>query len=322
MVIQLRKVYLSVYRLLGFVMLFGIASAIFVFLSLMTFFMFNSTWAAPTVLSSTSDRMLQFAGGFQTADQNLETLLVAEAQAERDEVFAEDNLKHLVDLGQRFAGYKGRIDSLSQVKNRQFIQSYDLLKKLDNLIVITQQSLKSGLITNDEATQTITAIQQFHNGTTDSNMALNTLHISNEAQIVQLIGQIEQAVNDVATKKDMLAASRHSLKVASEIVSTLKQSAYYDAFMRHGSNLAFIPYDNIKSAKVGAPVYSCLLTVVLCSKVGTVHIIYKDEQMVDFPIFNVRFSRTVRGVLMDLSVTDQTAMGGKILFVGSKPLFL
>ena len=50
--------------------------------------------------------------------------------------------------------------------------------------------------------------------------------------------------------------------------------------------------------------------------------IYDDEQSVDFPIFNVRFSGVMRGIFVDVNPTDDLAMRSSILFYGRKPLLI
>jgi hypothetical protein len=317
-----KKLYLKLYQVFGFTFLASLSFAAFFYGGLMVFFFFNSTWTAPTVLSSTSDRMMQFASGYQTALQNYETLTVSEAQAETDVEYAHDNVKELRGLAAAFLKYNNHTDRLSTSKGKQLADSYVLLSKLDDIKAQTQQSLKAGLITNEDAVQTITAIQQFHNGTTDSHIALETTQITVQSQALQLGQQLALATNDVKTKEDTLAALNRSLKISTDTVRTLKQSAYYFAMNGHGANLAFVPYDNVKHVKVGSPVYDCYLMIVACHQVATIDRLYKDEQIVDFPLFNVRFTRTVRGVLVDLKVTDQKAMTSQILFIGSKPLFL
>jgi hypothetical protein len=93
------------------------------------------------------------------------------------------------------------------------------------------------------------------------------------------------------------------------------------AAMEKGSNLAFVAYDNQQVARVGAPVYDCYLMIIACHQVGTVRHVYGDEQMIDFPVFNVRMIRTIRGFYVDMDINYPRAMGSTVLFI-HKPLWI
>lgn len=316
-----KKAYLFTYRGTGFAIMSFTLAALGVYGFLMMFFFFNSTWIAPTVLSPTSDRMLQFSAGYQQAVQTYETLKVTEAKAERDRQYANFSLIALklskAELNQQLKN----IDVLTGHKVKDLSDSNGLLTQLNGVKAQTQASRKAGLITNEDATQTVTAIQQFRNGTTDGGLTLSTARITLTGQVVQLEQAIQQAQNDERTATDTIASTKTAIDLARAEVLVLNNTSYMHA-MKDGANLAFVSYDNLKNIKAGEPIYDCYLLVILCHKVGTVGEVYKDEQLVDFPIFNVRFSRTVRGVMSSLDMDGQKPMSSSILFVGSKPLFL
>lgn len=316
----IRKFYLQMYRLLGFSFLVGISGTIVVFFLLMLFFFFNASWIAPTILSPTSDRMLQFAAAFQQVGQNIETLKVAQWQAQRDVTFAKNASIQLHALSLSLNAYSATTTSVGGMKAGDIKSSYALATELDRVKDQTQKNVKAGLITNLDATQTLAAVQSFHNTATDADLALSQLRINVQAQSVQLAGQVAQSDNDILTKQETLVAATKSLQAATGEYNTLLETSYYRAYTQHGADLAFIPYDNLPAAKVGAPVYDCYLLVAACHQVGTIAKIYKDEQIVDFPIFNVRFSRTVRGVFVDMDITKPESMKSLLVFVGHKPL--
>lgn len=316
-----KKSYLYIYRSLGFAFLGGTLATLAFYALLMVFFFFNSTWIAPTVLSPTSDKMLTFSAGYQHSLQNFVTLQATESQAVRDKELAQATsiiLKNLID---KVVVYDFRTNNLVLNKQRNIAESTKIVKSLDETKKLTQLSLEARLITIDEATKLFTTIQQFKNGVTDSSIALGTTNITLETQIMQLRQQLAQTENDEKSKDDALKAIRLSLATAREELARLKDTPYYRA-IRNGANLAFVPYENIDSLQIGAPIYDCALMIIICRKVAVVSNIYKDEQIIDFPLFNIRFSRTVRGILIDMNVYAPESMSSTIMFVGSKPLFL
>jgi hypothetical protein len=313
--------YLWVYRTTALVAIVGALTYLAGWSFVLIFFLFSNTWMAPTVLSPTSDKMLQFEAGYQAAVQNYQTVKVAESQAERDLEFANNNARELHILGKQMESYMKRTVVLNgHQKQNDLTGSYALLKDLEVVKQQTEQSRKAGLITNEDAIQTIATIQSFRDSTTDGDIAFGTTDITMNSARVTLIGQIAQADNDVHTKQETLEASKISFKLSKDVVHTLENSAYLRA-MNGGSNLAFIPYDSLFAAKIGAPVYDCYAMIILCHKVGTVTKVFKDEQLVDFPLFNIKLSRTVRGVFVEMEITHPESMKSTIVFVGSKPLF-
>lgn len=314
---KIQKLIIDLYRGVSIIVLSGLIGGILWVALLLAFYMINSTWAAPTILSTTSDKMLQFTSGYQQAEQNIETLRVTESQAERDVIFAHNNVVLLSGLKGEMVTYSRRTGKISLNKINDLFNSYNLLGKLNEIKDQTQKSLDVGLITNSDATQTITAIQQFANGTTDSNLALGTTEITVAAQTVQLIQQLAQAENDVKTKEDTLVAAKNSLKLAESSIEILRQSAYYTA-MNRGSDLAFVPYDTLKNTKVGMPIYDCYLHNFLCRRVGKVVKINGDEYIIPHPFFKI----DTRGVLIELQLSDRSSMYSKVIFIGSRPLFL
>ncbi len=114
------------------------------------------------------------------------------------------------------------------------------------------------------------------------------------------------------------------LSSATTQLKRLKDSSYYRAMEGNGANLAFVPYENRENVKAGSPVYRCRLLVLFCRRIGTVKEVLNDEQTVEFPIFNVRFSRTMRGTfaVLDIAPDEQDAMRDKLFFVNSKPLLI
>jgi len=316
----LKTMYLKAYRFVGFWVITGGLAYMFGYGACMLFFMANNTWVAPFVLSATSDKMLQFSAGYQQLYQNVETLKVAVSQAQRDLSYAKDSVRMYQLLADDMERYTRATDKLSGQKTEDLKSSYILGQGLTVVADQAKISFKAGLLTKTDTIQLLTAIQQFNNTVTDGSMALNTTKITLSSQIVQLNELLAQAQNDVHTKQETLNAANKSLVVANDEMSNLSATAYYAAHITKGTNLAFIAYDNRKVAKVGNPVYDCYLMIVACHQVGVIKHIYKDEQIIDFPLFNIKLSRTVRGFFVDLDMSHPEYMDSTLFFVG-KPLW-
>lgn len=318
---KLKPYYLLTYRGSAFTVITAALVFAFCWGLVLLFFMFNRTWVAPAIMSRTSDKMLTFNSGYQTAYQTVETLKVARSQAQRDIVNAENNSFLLHKLEDSMGGYVQATATLGTAKSKDLVKSYALGNDLDKVKALTEQSIKAGLITKSDASQTFAGIQQFNNSTTDGNISLQTMKITVQSQIVQLMAQIGQADSDVITKKETFVAADNSLVLAQFTLKNLQDTSYYKVFKGGAGGMVFIPYDNFRVAKVGASVYDCYLMIIACHKIGTIRHIYSDDILIEFPLFNIKLSRTARGVFADVDVVDQKDLYSSVMFIG-KPLFL
>lgn len=314
--INRKAAYLKVYKTLGFLILSCVSILIFGYVGLMGFFLADYNWVAPTVMSPTGDKMLQYESDYQQVFQNLETLKVTQSQAERDYIATKENARLLHLLYDQMYEYMQKSTLLNARKKNDINDSYSLVNDLNKVKDQTIKSVQGGLITKTDATSALATIQQFRNATTDGNQSYHTLGITIDMQLVILRAQVIQADNDTMTKREMADAANKSAEVTSYVMKQLEQSSYYNAYVKHGSNLAFLPYDNMNFAKAGDNVYDCYLMVIICHKVGTISKVYHDEQLIEFPLFNVRFSHMVRGVMVELDMDQPKYMTSTLFFTG------
>jgi hypothetical protein len=347
------KLALTGYRTAGFAMLLGLCAALLGYMSIMVFFMFSNSWIAPTVLSSTSDKMLQFQSGYMAASQQWGVAEVTHNQAVRQQGVLTAQHAELEDLllrsdmamsveTQEEKSQLAIAHGLAEKQDRDIRDSRELKGQLLDLKAETGKLLRSHVVTQDVATQTQTLIQNFLNSMTDDEAARFTL--AGGAELLArkrntLLGapasvdemnavvaydalkqQLLQNANDLQTAGDMVRTTQEQLTLANQALATLKDTSYMAA-MEKGSNLAFVAYDNQQVARVGAPVYDCYLMIIACHQVGTVRHVYGDEQMIDFPVFNIRMIRTIRGFYIDMDITNPKAMGSTVLFI-NKPLWI
>ena len=77
-----------------------------------------------------------------------------------------------------------------------------------------------------------------------------------------------------------------------------------------------MPYGNVENAKPGTPIYSCTVGMVMCRQVGEVGTVLPGE--IQFK--NPKRDTLIRGVLVELKMTDTDAATDEVLFVGGEPL--
>lgn len=319
---RFNKVALTGYKTVSYVMLLSLAALILSYGALLSFFAVNSTWVVPTVMNTISKDMLTFTAGYQQAQQNLMTLQVTHDQSVRDYSLALDTYDKLVVLNEHVGQYNTALNATAPVKNAEFKDQEGIISSLESVKKQTEMNAKLGLVTNDVVVETLSSIAQFKAATTDGRTNWSTVNITARASALQLQQQIIQARNDIQTKQDIVNGSAISVTTAKQAVDSLEHSIYYTSFQHRGANLAFLPYDNMADAKIGAPVYGCSLMFIICHQVGTIKTIYPDEQLIAFPLFNARFSSQIRGVIAELNVpTSDDMKKNLVLYVGSKPVW-
>jgi hypothetical protein len=105
------------------------------------------------------------------------------------------------------------------------------------------------------------------------------------------------------------------LKDQDAVVGRLAQTPYLKA-IESKVTLVFIPNQNLRNIKVGAPLYGCAWGLVWCHKVGTVKTMLEGEVTDIHP----HDESVQRGLMVEVDVTEWGASEA-VLFVGSKPLW-
>jgi len=126
-------------------------------------------------------------------------------------------------------------------------------------------------------------------------------------------------VENLIGKRVPLAQRIESLKLRIKdqdaVVNRLAQSPYLKA-IESKVTLAFVPNQNLKNVKLGAPLYGCVWGLVWCHKVGTVKTVLESEVQDIHP----HDESIQRGLMLEVDVTEWGA-NETVLFVGSKPLW-
>lgn len=353
----LKQLYLTAYRAIGLAALFLITGALVFYTITFGFFLFNNTWMAPVVLSPSDQKVLaahaeiirqrQFYDEatilVTTRKQELVLLDVRQQQLE----FLIAQLESAIGAEVKVARKSiSDIDRLTSQKSANIAEIDRTLVEVQALIDTNERELAAKLITKDEYSARAISFAQLKAAATTAKVeakalldqrdvlsrGANTLsnQIGSSAVAIDTIAKKLQAQNDLeavkiqlTTKKSEIAAAENELgrlNVANEIINKTAYARVIDE--GKAVVLGFVPYTNRYLGKNDVDVYSCYFIFIACTKVGRVTMQYEDEQIIEFPIFNTRFTRTVKGVFVRLELDVKDASRDQILFIGGKPLFL
>lgn len=353
---MLKKIYLTMYRFIGLAALLLLTGALLFYTATFSFFMFNSSWVAPAVLSPSDPKALQARAEMIRQKQFYEEATIVVETRKQELVVLEqrrDSLNHLIGsisgaIGSEIAVANrsvGEITALSQEKGANLKQLDAALAQITELMALNDSELASKLITKAQHSERAIAHSQMLAAVTANRVEAKALldqrdQLQRSASTLQGRSTSIQALDAVTkklelqnelamttvmmvTKTSEIMAGQKELQRLDEANAIIDQTPYGKVLVSGKPlTLAFMPYDNKHFDDPKQNVYSCFAIFVVCKKVGTVTAKFTDEQIVEFPIFNTRFTRTVKGVFIELELDDVDAAHDQILFLGGKPLFL
>lgn len=348
-----QKFIVNAYRRAAIVVLLGVLLTAASYFGLVVFYTANRGWVAPVIVSQSNERILAFTSQIFQAKQAADTLDVAVASLTR-EIEALKSQKSVLDdlivrsgtaLRQQQASDRvlaSRLAPLQIQKRLDDVKTQEAVKRSRELAKALDAELAAGLITKvaaDTARQAILAAEIGATAALVATVSLDRQVLELERTVSTLSGgkaqsaQALEVLSHVAALRGQLAEIdvllvkntadvSNKTREASElrkIITTLSASPYYQVTVsREPLSFAFVPYDNESVAQPGQAVYDCLLQVILCSRVGTVKQVHRDEEKGRHPLFN----RDIRGFLVELQLTDRSAAKSRVVFIGRAPLIL
>jgi biopolymer transport protein ExbB/TolQ len=102
-----------------------------------------------------------------------------------------------------------------------------------------------------------------------------------------------------------------------KLLATIQGSPYLRAFQGN-LTVAFVPYENVESARPGTALYACAAKLVWCRQVGVVGEVLEGEVSVKHPIRQ----HFLRGVMVELQLQDGPSAREELLHLGRPPLLL
>lgn len=316
-------------------------------------FLFNKSWAVPVIMSKSDPHVAQLAAQVFQARQNydkMESELGIAKKAHKLLQIQRDALRDIIARYEQALNaekvatqkYSSKLQALSADKIVINAKNARLVENSLPTAASIDKSLNAGLITTTTAIQMRTAALGLEASLADGNLAaaalLNQIGQLNRGvhslaggnsspEAIQSIAQVNllrQQLNETELKlleldSDVKTKTKDTAELGA-MLSSLKASPYYiTAYGAKTVNrFAFVPYENEDSARIGAPVFSCKLEIVLCFQVGTIKTVTTEEERLQHPLYNT----LVRGVLVELDLGENQAAKDKVLFVGSRPFVI
>ncbi|MFL9928712.1 hypothetical protein P0D88_05455 [Paraburkholderia sp. RL18-103-BIB-C] len=350
---RIQKPLIKGYRWLAVTLLGVILVSVVCYGALALTYLANSSWIAPVILTKSDPRVAALAGQVFAAKQNLDTMIEELDSSSQAHILLQtqhdwlagiiDRYEHsLVSEKDASAAFNQQLGKLVVEKRESTAHVADAVAANRKLGENIDQELKAGLITAATAAQLKSSLVASESQLSDNKIGTATLinQISELSRGVQSLGggdtspQALYSLAQVSVLKQELSetdlklvqlnadveAKSKQVGELKTLLQSLKASPFYMA--AYGVNdlrrFAFVPYDNEDAVQVGAPIYACALQIVICSKVGTVKALTKDESVVTHPVFNT----PLRGTLAELEMTDKDAAKKLTLFVGHRPLYV
>jgi hypothetical protein len=339
------------YRLLMTGGLLLIVAGVLSYLFLMAFYAVDRNWAAPLVLSPTQEKVLAYQPQVAAMEAALlkDRVDLATAEQKYAAITAQtETVKRLIGEFDSAAAHESRhlaatassIGTLLQQKHRDDQETEQVLGDVRPLLASIRTELSAGLITKSEAASRRLTIQASLNALTDSRAgevalaeqgqgahdasstlgnggALSLQALQSVASKVQLQMLLSQAEVDAESARDAIEQLRATMASAQRVLDVARQSPYYVALTQRVP-VAFVPYDNLASAKEGSAVYDCYLQILFCHRVGKISRVYDAEEYARTPLFKTDIKGRLVGVLFE----DVAASESALLFIGHKPLLL
>lgn len=304
----------------------------------------TDAWMAPITLSPDNDLVMQF--NIKLNEQLVQRAKlssdVARIEADLNGVAeAEQKLHAMEDQGKKTlhwtaftakeqtdaAGAKAR----SLETQRQLL--LDLLARQQKLVASSQESLRSGLVSSVDHEREVQALKQIEVG-----LEQNSRELAEARSQGKVYGAASRAVRDgapggpllpeVATSVDRdmrveleliklhgerraLVAERaiaaDALRRMDDLLAQLKNRPIYRAVQAQ-TEIAFVPYNQLKGVRAGSTVYACTAVVFACHPVGTVKEVVAGEVIAQDP-----WSEVARGQYVVLDLVDHEAAQEKVL---------
>jgi hypothetical protein len=216
------------------------------------------------------------------------------------------------------------------------------LKRLYQKRLIDKATYQSGLMGMLEAKQRMQSIQsslaerEDELANVDSTLAmLNSLRTKLEGKsdnedisasssdMMQLVTQsldartaVDSAQSEIANALDKQVVLERSLNVLETQIADLQKTPLVRAITER-IDVLYVPYGNEQNYTEGQDLYSCALTVLWCRHVGTVGNRFPGESAGVHPFFG----KPIRGIFVEVHLTDTFAATQEIIHANRPPLF-
>lgn len=347
---DLNKIFSTAYRWIALKFLLGIFVIAFCYAFLVAFFVINDSWASPIRLSPSQARVLAFQPQIAALQAALNKQKIELVTAKATVSALSTQTEQIDLLMRRIDGAMSteatQLAATSRAINQMLVDKRGDIKATEQSIADAQRLMKqvdaelaAKLITSDQAAQRRVALQSALNAATDAKTQAITLSdqsrqmqagsntLRGGASSLVAITSVKQAIDlralqaqsqiQLVTATATIEALEQSIAENERVLEVARSSPYFRA-LREPVPVAFVPYENASSVKVGMPVYDCYLKVIACRKVGEVVRLYDAEEYATHPLFKT----DLKGRLAEIKFEDPEAAESQVVFVGGKPLLL
>jgi hypothetical protein len=347
---RLQNFYLYNYRLIGFIFLSGLITSILWYGFSVLFFIVNTRWSTPFILSPNQKNVLIYQEHILSVQHELlknKAELVAAKEALKNKKIVLENAERIQLRVKKSMERQAQQDAHnSKIYNKLTEEKAASVAELNKLAAEIQirestihKELKIGLITKEEALsqqlllsnirstliEAKARVYELKQRSLDFNDAAHTLNGSANslAAMDKIVRKAELARQIVQLKSDVFALTvtvehlENSISKRTRVLLLSKQSPYIIA-TKASTHVAFVPYKNLSHVKIGATVYSCYLDMILCYKSGHITQVYAAEEYGRHPIFK----SDIKGQFIGISFKDVTDAQKNLLFLNYKPLLI
>ena len=347
---KIQNYYLYSYRLVGFVFLTGLILSILWYGFSMLFFIGNRTWSVPMILSPNQEKVmahLEHVIVFEhEVAKNKAELRAAEQVLHHKKTLLKNHQQLLERVNQsmlyqslQYSKESIKFKNLSEERANNIRQLRELNAGISNEEKAIEQELKLGLITKQEALLAHVAWNKLASNLLDSKTHMHDLeqrakdyadaaktlngsgnHLTSMNKVikkVELEGQLAELNSDIFSLQISTQQLKKNIDKKKHVLQFMKNSPYILATKKE-TTVAFVPYVNLHTVTIGAPVFSCYLDMIFCYKSGYISGVYNAEEYSKHPIFK----SDVKGQFIAIHFNSATDGQKKLLFINSKPLFI
>ncbi len=356
--LDLNKLVVSSYKLVGFGVLTAILLGLVSYLGINLFYLTSSSWIEPTIVSPTDEHVLQLTA--QSAEQSsqrdkltAERATMAANLEDEKRIFAMDEelrVEFERAISSDLSARRAELAKLRTVARQYVASKRDILRSSRAFSKLTrernQQLGAAHLVDDDQLIAGHYQRAEMANANlslVDRAVAIDTQRVELERNTEALAG-LSRAKSGGALSYDVLRIKQELNHVlleearARDLRDALAQSlvAIDKALTRHSETIAtienspflratkgqvtvaFVPYDNLDRVKPGTPLYGCRAGPLFCSKVGAVQEILNGEVTMKHPLHNT----LLRGVMVEMKLLDRKWAEHSVLFLNRSPLLL
>jgi hypothetical protein len=328
---------LTLYRLVGLSILYGILGGMVSYGAVIIYYLTASSWGAPVTLSASDAASLDMLGKVLTSNAQRDALAIDTARLTNLILEMKIHRLALQTVADKTDPAIAREDQAIKESGRA-LASLDQQKQSD--IDTTDDSsvaalrseidtdMTTGLMTKSDAETAKLALTQARNGFTDNRITeillrdqivehnpTNTKMLETLTKRAELLDEISQLNITICASSATLKAETDQIRALDNALQTAQDSPVYAVLSGPSKTFLFVPYGT--AVQPNAPLYSCKIGIVACSKAGRIVRLFPAEVHGANPLFK----DDVRGTLAEISLYNPEDGKAKVLFFG-RPLWI